>query len=61
MKLRCAEKSHLTLLAFQNTSTETLVRRMDFPNVLLPSDKVNDSEIAMAEILKSKIIICFGQ
>ena len=55
------EKSNLTLLAFQNTSAETLVREMDFPIVLLPSDKIKDSEIAIAEIKKARAIICFGQ
>ena len=61
MKLRCEEKSHMTLLAFQNTSAETLVKGMDFPIVLLPSDKIKDSEIAIAKIQISETIICFGQ
>ena len=61
MKLRCAKKSSLTLLAFQNTSSETLVRGMDFPTVLLPSDKIKDSEIAITKIQTSEKIICFGQ
>ena len=61
MKLQREEKSTLTLLAFQNTSAETLVKDMNFPTVLLPSDKIKDSEIAIAEILKSQIIISFGQ
>ena len=55
------DESNLTLLAFQNTSAETLVNGMDFPTVLFPSDKIKDSEIAIAEIKKAKTIICFGQ
>ena len=51
----------LTILAFKNTSSELLVKGLDFPTVLLPSDKIKDSEIAIAEIEKSSIIICFGQ
>ena len=51
----------LTLLAFKNTSAELLVKGLDFPTFLLPSDKIKDSEIAIAEIEKSSIIICFGQ
>ena len=51
----------LTILAFKNTSAELLVKGLDFPTVLLPSDKIKDSEIAKAEIEKSSIIICFGQ
>ena len=51
----------LTILAFKNTSAELLVKGLDFPTVLLPSDKIKDSEIAIAEIEKSSIIICFGQ
>ena len=54
-------KKKLTLLTFQNTSAELLVKGLDFPTVLLPSDKIKDSEIAKAEIEKSSIIICFGQ
>ena len=46
------EKSNLTLLAFQNTSAETLVRGMNFPTFFLPSNKIKDSEIAIAEIKK---------
>ena len=37
------DESNLTLLAFQSTSAETLVREMDFPIVLIPSDKIKDS------------------
>ncbi|MBR5646609.1 MAG: hypothetical protein IKX23_08235 [Treponema sp.] len=55
------EKLRMTLLAFQNTSAETLVRGMDFPTVLLPSDKIKDSEIAITKIQTSEKIICFGQ
>ena len=51
----------VTLLAFKNTSGELLVSGMDFPTVFLPSDKLQDSEIAKEEIQKSSIIICFGQ
>ncbi len=51
----------VTLLAFKNTSAELLVKGMDFPTVFLPSDKLQDSEIAKEEIQKSSIIICFGQ
>ena len=51
----------MTLLAFKNTSSETLVRGMDFPTVLLPSDKIKDSEIAITKIQTSEKIICFGQ
>ena len=54
-------KKKLTLLTFQNTSAELLVKGLDFPTALLPSDKIKDSEIAKAEIEKSSIIICFGQ
>ena len=54
-------KKKLTLLAFKNTSAELLVKGMDFPTALLPSDKIKDSEIARAEIEKSDIVICFGQ
>ena len=55
------DESNLVLLAFQNTSSETLVRGMDFPTVLLPSDKIKDSEIAITKIQTSEKIICFGQ
>ena len=55
------EKLRMTLLAFQNTSSKTLVRGMDFPTVLLPSDKIKDSEIAITKIQTSEKIICFGQ
>ena len=51
----------LTILAFKNTSAELLVKGLDFPTVLLPSDKIKDSEIARTEIEKSSLIICFGQ
>ena len=51
----------VALLAFKNTSAELLVKGMDFPTVFLPSDKLQDSEIAKEEIKKSSIIICFGQ
>ncbi len=51
----------VTLLAFKNTSAELLVSGMDFPTVFLPSDKLQDSEIAKEEIKKSSIIICIGQ
>ena len=54
-------KKKLTLLAFKNTSAELLVKGLDFPTVLLPSDKIKDSEIARAEIEKADIVICFGQ
>ena len=53
-------KKKLTILAFKNTSAELLVKGLDFPTVLLPSDKIKDSEIAKAEIEKSEIVICFG-
>ena len=55
------KKQKLTLLAFKNTSAELLVKGLDFPTVLLPSDKIKDSEIARGEIKKSDIVICFGQ
>ena len=55
------KKENLTILAFKNTSAELLVKGLDFPTVLLPSDKIKDSEIARAEIKKSDIVICFGQ
>ena len=54
-------KKKLTILAFKNTSAELLVKGMDFPTALLPSDKIKDSEIARAEIEKADIVICFGQ
>ena len=54
-------KKKLILLAFKNTSAELLVKGLDFPTVLLPSDKIKDLEIARAEIGKSEIVICFGQ
>ena len=54
-------KKKLTILAFKNTSAELLVKGLDFPTVLLPSDNIKDSEIARAEIEKSEIVICFGQ
>ena len=54
-------KKKLTILAFKNTSAELLVKGLDFPTVLLPSDNIKDSEIARTEIEKSEIVICFGQ
>ena len=54
-------KKKLTLLTFQNTSAELLVKGLDFPLIFLPSDKIKDSEIARTEIEKSSLIICFGQ
>lgn len=51
----------VTLLAFKNTSAELLVKGMDFPTVFLPSDKLQDSEIAIEESRKAAVIICFGQ
>ena len=54
-------KKKLTILAFKNTSAELLVKGLDFPTVLLPSDNIKDSEIARAEIEKTEIVICFGQ
>ena len=54
-------QNKVNLLAFRNTSAELLVKGMDFPTVFLPSDKLQDSEIAKEEIQKSSIIICFGQ
>ena len=51
----------VTLLAFKNTSAELLVKGMDFPAVFLPSDKLQDSEIAIEKIRKAAVIICFGQ
>ena len=55
------KKQKLTILAFKNTSAELLVKGLDFPTVLLPSDKIKDSEIVRGEIKKSDIVICFGQ
>ena len=55
------EKEKLTILAFKNTSAELLVNGLDFHIVLLPSDKIRDSEIAISEIQKSSCVICFGQ
>ena len=55
------ETSIPTLLAFKNTSAETLVKGMDFPIVFLPSDKTKDTKIAITKIQTSEKIICFGQ
>ena len=55
------ETSIPTLLAFKNTSAETLVKGMDFPIVFLPSDKTKDTEIAITKIQTSDRIICIGQ
>ena len=55
------KKEKVTILAFKDTSAEQLVKDLDFPTVLLPSDKILDSEIAIDEIQKSSCIICFGQ
>ena len=55
------KKENLTILAYKNTSAELLVKGLDFPTALLPSDKIKDSEIARAEIEKADIVICFGQ
>lgn len=54
-------KKKLTLLAFKNTSAELLVNGINIPAILLPSDKIKDSEIARGVIEKSDIVICFGQ
>lgn len=54
-------ESKITLLAFKNTSAESLVKGMDFPTFLLPSDKEKDTEILLPQIEKSKNIICLGQ
>ena len=55
------EKEKIKLIAFKNTSAETLVKEMDFPKTYLPSDLIKDSEIIKKEIAKSQVVICFGQ
>jgi len=55
------KKENITILAYKNTSAELIVKGLDFPTALLPSDKIKDSEIARAEIEKADIVICFGQ
>lgn len=47
--------------AFQNTSSELLIREYSYTKVLLPNDKIKDFEKLKSYIANSNFIFCFGQ
>ncbi|MEG0693479.1 MAG: hypothetical protein RR444_10430 [Oscillospiraceae bacterium] len=58
------EKGELLLTAFENTSSELLLRNAsEYKTIILPNDKLKDSEIVIDYISKNKYdyVFCFGQ
>lgn len=54
-------KNKIKIAAFSNTSSEMIVKNLDFQKVFLPSDKIKDSEIVIKEFEDTDYFICLGQ
>ncbi len=58
------DKGEILLVAFSNTSSELLIHQAgDYKTIILPNDKVRDSEIVIEAISDTEFdsVFCFGQ